>query len=152
MENEGGLKILIVNGPNLNLLGKRDVTHYGARTFDEFLVNLKTKFPAVQIDFFQSNVEGEIIQALHDADTHYDGVLLNAAAYTHTSVGIGDAVEAVNVPVVEVHISNIWNREGFRQKSFIAPHARGHITGFGLDGYTLGIWYFVQAKMNKDNF
>lgn len=136
-------KIIIINGPNLNLLGKREPNIYGSLTFNEFYDTVKSKFSSVSIEHFQSNIEGEIIDKLHEVGFDYDGVILNAAAYTHTSVGIGDAVAAITTPVVEVHISNTFNREEFRHQSFVAPHAKGVIVGFGLQSYELAIQSFL---------
>lgn len=138
------MKIRIINGPNLNLLGSREPSTYGTRSFDSFYVELQDKFPQVKLDHFQSNIEGELIDALHKAATICDGIILNAAAYTHTSVGLGDAVAAIQIPVVEVHISNTQAREPFRHVSYIAPHARGIITGFGLKSYELAIRSFLE--------
>ncbi|MDO9512957.1 MAG: type II 3-dehydroquinate dehydratase [Bacteroidales bacterium] len=133
------MKVLIINGPNLNLLGVREPGVYGEMTFEEFLEILVKALPEMQIDYFQSNVEGEIINQLHNAMTIYDGVVLNAGGYTHTSVSIADAIRAVSVPVVEVHVSNIFAREDFRKISLTAPNCVGCITGFGLKGYSLAI-------------
>jgi 3-dehydroquinate dehydratase-2 len=138
------MKILIINGPNLNLLGKREPGIYGNTDFDSYLGGLRAQFPAITIDYRQSNVEGEIINAIHAADGVYDGVILNAGGYTHTSVAIADAVAAVEVPVVEVHISSILKREEFRHISLIAPVAMGSIMGFGLDSYRLGLLAFLK--------
>lgn len=135
-------KLIIINGPNLNLLGKREPNIYGSLTFTEFLDEVKGKYPKVSIDYFQSNIEGELIDKLHEVGFSYDGIILNAAAYTHTSVGIGDAIKAIETPVVEVHISNTFNREEFRHQSFISPNARGVILGFGLQSYELAIQSF----------
>jgi len=135
-------KLIIINGPNLNLLGKREPNIYGSLSFTEFLEEIKEKYKNVEIDYFQSNIEGEIIDKLHDVGFSYDGVILNAAAYTHTSVGIGDAIKAIETPVVEVHISNTFNREEFRHQSFISPNAKGVILGFGLQSYELAIQSF----------
>ncbi|WJJ95816.1 type II 3-dehydroquinate dehydratase [Algibacter luteus] len=135
-------KLIIINGPNLNLLGKREPNIYGSLSFTEFLEEIKGKYQNVQIDYFQSNIEGEIIDKLHEVGFSYDGIILNAAAYTHTSVGIGDAVKAIETLVVEVHISNTFNREEFRHQSFISPNARGVILGFGLQSYELAIQSF----------
>ena len=134
------MKIIIVNGPNLNLLGKREQEIYGNQDFD---LQLKNQFSNVELTYFQSNVEGEIINCLHQVGFNYDGVILNAGAYSHTSVAIGDAVASISTPVVEVHISNLAAREEFRQKTFIAPHAKGVIFGFGLRGYELAIKSFL---------
>lgn len=138
------MNILIINGPNLNLLGKREPGIYGSQTFEEYLSVLRTQFGDIQIDYFQSNVEGEIINAIQDADVRYDGILLNAGGYTHTSVAIADAIGAVGVPVVEIHISSILAREEFRHISLLAPKCKGSIMGFGLDSYRLGILSFVK--------
>lgn len=133
------MKIIIINGPNLNLLGKREPEIYGAHSFDDYFKELQNKFSDVDLSYFQSNIEGEIIDKLHEVGFSYDGVILNAAAYTHTSVGIGDAVKATETPVVEVHISNVHAREEFRHQSFIAANAKGVIVGFGLKSYELAI-------------
>lgn len=140
------MKIKIINGPNLNLLGKREPEIYGSQGFDDFLITLKGLFPEDEIDYFQSNVEGEIINVIQEAGYSYDGIILNAGAYTHTSVAIGDAVAAITTPVIEVHISNIFARESFRHHSFIAPHAKGIIAGFGLKGYQLAIQFLHESK------
>ena len=133
------MKILILNGPNLNLQGRRDTDVYGTKTFEEFLTELRSSYPEVEMDYFQSNVEGELINALHRSMGVYDGVVLNAGGYTHTSVALRDAVAAVSPPVVEVHISSILAREEFRHQSLLAAVAIGSIMGFGLDSYRLGI-------------
>jgi 3-dehydroquinate dehydratase-2 len=137
------MKIAIINGPNLNLLGIREPGIYGRQTFEDFLKGLIEKYPNVQIDYFQSNVEGELVNELQRVGFEYDGVLLNAAAYTHTSVAIGDAVAAIKTPVLEIHISNVAAREDYRLRSFIASKCVGTITGLGLKGYELGILYFL---------
>ena len=137
------MKLIIINGPNLNLLGKREPEIYGSKTFEDFYRDLQLKFKNVELSYFQSNTEGEIIDKLHEVGFNYDGIILNAAAYTHTSVGIGDAVKAIETPVVEVHISNIHAREEFRQHSYISPNAKGVIFGFGLNGYELCILSFL---------
>ena len=136
-------KLIIINGPNLNLLGKREPNIYGSLTFTEFYEEVLKKYPNISIDYFQSNKEGELIDKLHEVGFDYDGIVLNAAAYTHTSVGIGDAVKAIETPVVEVHISNTFNREEFRHHSFISPNAKGVILGFGLQSYELAIQSFL---------
>jgi len=136
-------KIIIINGPNLNLLGKREPEIYGSESFEIFFKSLKEDFPGFHLDYYQSNIEGKIIDKLHQVGFCYDGIILNAAAYTHTSVGIGDAVNAISTPVIEVHISNIHSRENYRQNSFISPNARGVILGFGLDSYTLALKSFL---------
>jgi len=137
-------QLIIINGPNLNLLGKREPEIYGHQTFKEYLEDLKLKFPEVSIDYFQSNIEGELITKLQDVGFSYDGIILNAAAYTHTSVGIGDAIKAITTPVVEVHISNTFSREEFRHQSYISPNAKGVILGFGLQSYELAITSFLK--------
>lgn len=136
-------KLIIINGPNLNLLGKREPGIYGNLSFNEFLKEIKDKYADIQLDYYQSNVEGELINKLHDVGFTYDGIILNAAAYTHTSVGIGDAVKAIETPVVEVHISNTYAREEFRHQSYISPVAKGVILGFGLQSYELAIQSFL---------
>lgn len=138
------MKILIINGPNLNLLGKREPGIYGNTDFESYLGTLRARFAEIAIEYFQSNVEGEIIDAIHAADGVYDGILLNAGGYTHTSVAIADAVGAVSVPVVEIHISCILAREDFRHISLIAPVTAGSIMGFGLDSYRLGLLSFLK--------
>ncbi len=137
------MKLLIVNGPNLNLLGKREPAIYGTNTFDAYLKKLKADFPDVEIDYYQSNSEGALIDCIQQADGVYDGVVLNAGGYTHTSVALADAIGAVQVPVVEVHISSILARESFRHVSMIAPKCKGSIMGFGLDSYRLGVLSFM---------
>ncbi len=136
-------KLIIINGPNLNLLGKREPGIYGSLTFEEFFKTIKKKYIDVELDYFQSNVEGELINKMHDVGFSYDGIILNAAAYTHTSVGMGDAVKAIETPVVEVHISNTFGREAFRHQSYISPNAKGVILGFGLQSYELAIQSFL---------
>jgi 3-dehydroquinate dehydratase-2 len=135
-------QILIINGPNLNLLGTRQPQIYGEITFDEVLVDLRNKFPNTKIEFLQSNHEGEIIDALQQSS--HDGIVLNAGGYTHTSVAIRDAISAIEVPVVEVHISNISARESFRHESMLSPVCQGVIFGFGVKGYELALGYFVS--------
>jgi len=137
------MKISIINGPNLNLLGQREPGIYGAKSFLDYFDTLKNRFPAVEFDYFQSNVEGAIIDALHNVGFSSDGIILNAAAYTHTSVGIGDAIKAIDTSVIEVHISNTFAREDFRHTSYITPHAKGLIVGFGLDVYRLAVESFL---------
>lgn len=134
------MKTLIINGPNLNLVGTRNIHQYGGVNLNEYLSSLGDEF---DFNVFQSNVEGEIINMLHSAeDSNYNGIILNAGGYTHTSVAITDAIEAISIPVVEVHISNIFNREDFRNKSLISKNCVGHISGFGLESYRLGLEYF----------
>lgn len=137
------MKIIIINGPNLNLLGKREPEVYGDKTFEAYFAELQLKFKAVQLEYFQSNIEGAIIDKIQEAGFSYDGIVLNAASYTHTSVGIGDAVKAVDSPVVEVHISNTHKREDFRHVSYISSGAKGVILGFGLQSYDLAIQSFT---------
>ena len=133
------MKIIIINGPNLNLLGKREPSIYGSENFEGYLQKLRAAFSEIEIDYFQSNIEGEIIDKLHETGFSYDGILLNAGGYTHTSVSIGDAVQAIKTPVIEVHISNIFAREEYRHISYISPHAKGIISGLGIQGYRLGL-------------
>lgn len=137
------MKIIIINGPNLNLLGKREPNIYGSHSFEDYLSILITKFTTIDFAYYQSNIEGDIIDKLHEVGFNYDGIVLNAAAYTHTSVGIGDAVKAIETPVIEVHISNVHSREEFRHKSFIAASAKGVISGFGLKSYDLAVESFL---------
>ena len=138
------MKIIIINGPNLNLLGKREPNVYGTDSFEDYFESLQHKYSTIDFSYFQSNIEGEIIDKLHEVGFNYDGIILNAAAYTHTSVGIGDAVKAIETPVVEVHISNVHAREEFRHKSFIAANAKGVIVGFGLKSYELAVQSFLE--------
>ena len=133
------MKIQIINGPNLNLLGIREKDIYGDISFDDYFKELKSKFENVELHYYQSNVEGELINKIQDVGFSFDGIILNAAAYTHTSVGISDAVRGIKTPVIEVHISNTKSREDFRAKSFISPYAQGIIQGFGLYSYDLAI-------------
>ena len=137
------MKIIIINGPNLNLLGKREPEVYGAKSFEAYLGSLREAFPEVELAYYQSNIEGELISRLQEAGFSYDGIVLNAGAYTHTSIGIGDAVKAIETPVVEVHISNVAAREPFRHSSYISAGAKGVIFGFGLKGYDLAIRSFL---------
>lgn len=137
------MQLLILNGPNLNLLGQRQPEVYGNQSFDSYFDELKLQFPSVQLDYFQSNVEGEIINKLQEAGFSYDGILLNAGAYTHTSVAISDCIKAITSPVVEVHISNTFSRETFRHQSYISPHVKGVIIGFGLKSYAIAIQSFL---------
>jgi len=133
------MKIIIINGPNLNLLGKREPEIYGNHTFADYLTILKTEFPDVELEYFQSNIEGEIITKLQEVGFSYHGIILNAGAYTHTSIGIADAIKSITTPVIEVHISNTFSRETFRHTSYISPVAKGVIIGFGLDSYKLAL-------------
>ena len=133
------MNVIIINGPNLNLLGKREVSIYGNISFDDYMKNLKSKFTSINLSYFQSNVEGEIINKLHETGVSYDCILLNAGGYTHTSVAILDALLAVKLPTIEVHITNIYNREDFRKKSLISKAAKGIICGFGIKGYIMAL-------------
>ena len=133
------MRILILNGPNLNLLGTREPSVYGTRSFDDCLRELRVKHPSASIDHFQSNLEGELIDRIHSAPGNYDGIILNAGGYTHTSVAIADAVAAIPVPIVEVHLSNLARREPFRHTSLLTPVCRGAILGFGLESYELAL-------------
>jgi len=138
------MKLIIINGPNLNLLGSREPSVYGNEFFSDYLEKLRVWFPEVQIDYFQSNIEGELINKIHETGFTFDGIILNAGGYTHTSVALTDAIIAVNAPVIEVHISNIFSREDFRQRSIIGPNCAGCISGFGLDSYRLAIQGFFK--------
>ena len=140
------MKIAIINGPNLNLLGKREVSVYGNISFEEFLEQLKKKFSQVSFNYFQSNVEGELINELQKVGFEYDGIIFNPGGYTHTSVAIGDAVAAIKTPVVEVHISNVHAREDFRKLSHVSGKAAGSIIGLGLKGYELAVEYFLSKS------
>lgn len=137
------MKLIIINGPNLNLLGKRETDVYGTHTFDEILLRLKTKFPEIVIEYFQSNIEGELINKLHDVGFTFDGIIFNAGAYTHTSIAIADAVKAIKTPVIEVHMSNVLQREDFRHVSYLTPVCKGIIAGFGSKSYELAIQSFL---------
>ncbi len=137
------MKISIINGPNLNLLGKREPEIYGTETFEDYLNTLKSKFPNVELTYFQSNIEGELIGKIQEFGFSYDGIILNAGAYTHTSVGIGDAIKAITTPVIEVHISNTYSRESFRHQSYISGNAKGVILGFGMRSYELAVLSFL---------
>ena len=139
------MKILILNGPNLNLQGRRDTDVYGTKTFEEFLEELRARYVEDRLDYLQSNVEGELINALHGSVGEYDGVVFNAGGYTHTSVALRDAIDAISVPVIEIHISNVSAREEFRHTSLIGATCIGTIAGFGLDSYRLG----VEAMLNR---
>ena len=138
------MKIQIINGPNLNLLGLREKDIYGDISFDDYFKELKSKFQNIDLYYYQSNVEGELINKIQEVGFSFDGIILNAAAYTHTSVGISDAVRGINIPVIEVHISNTKSREEFRKKSFISPHVEGIIQGFGLYSYDLAILSLIN--------
>lgn len=138
------MKVSIINGPNLNLLGKREPSVYGSQTFEDFLSELKAKYPQVAFDYFQSNVEGELINELQRVGFEYDGIILNPGGYTHTSVAIGDAIASIKVPVIEVHISNVHAREEFRKLSHVSGKAAGSIIGLGLKGYELALQYLLK--------
>ncbi len=138
------MKILLINGPNLNLLGKREPGIYGNQTFEEYFTALQNQFSEIELSYFQSNIEGELITKIQEADDSFDGIILNAAAYTHTSIGIGDAIKAIQTPVIEVHISNTFGREEFRHQSYISPNAKGVILGFGMQSYELAIHSFLK--------
>jgi 3-dehydroquinate dehydratase-2 len=138
------MRIQIINGPNLNLLGKREPEVYGTQAFETFFLTLQQSFPQVELHYFQSNIEGEIINTIQDVGFSFDGIVLNAGAYTHTSVAIHDAIAAITAPVVEVHISNIYAREEFRHRSLISGNCAGQISGFGLQGYVLALVYLMN--------
>jgi 3-dehydroquinate dehydratase-2 len=138
------MRIMIINGPNLNLLGKREPSVYGDVSFEDYLSRLRAEFPQHSIEYFQSNIEGEIINTLQNSGFSFDGIIINAGGYTHSSVAIGDTVKAILTPVVEVHISNIFSREDFRHISYVAPGAKGSISGFGLDSYRLALLSFQE--------
>jgi len=137
------MKLLLINGPNLNLLGTRETDVYGTETFESYFEKLKVQFPAIELSYYQSNIEGELISKIQEVGFSHTGIILNAGAYTHTSIGIADAIKAITTPVVEVHISNTFSRETFRHQSFISPHAKGVIIGFGLHSYHLAIQSFL---------
>ena len=137
------MKICIINGPNLNLLGKREPEIYGTLTFEEYFSSLKKKYPSLQLSYYQSNIEGELIGKIQELGFTFEGIILNAGAYTHTSVGIGDAIKAITTPVIEVHISNTYARESFRHQSYISGNAKGVVLGFGLKSYDLAIESFL---------
>lgn len=140
------MKLQIINGPNLNLLGKREPEVYGNKTFDTFYHDLKKRFPQVEFSYYQSNIEGEIINKLQETGFTVDGIILNAGAYTHTSIAIHDAIASIKTPVVEVHISNIYAREEFRHISLITSKCAGLITGLGMEGYALAVQFFINSK------
>ena len=140
------MRIQIINGPNLNLLGKREPNIYGGRSFEEYLQTLTDTYPTVQIDYYHSNVEGELINKIHEVGFEADGIVLNAGAYTHYSLALMDAIKCVSTPVVEVHISNVHQREEFRRHSVISPACKGVICGFGLDSYRLAIEALLHAR------
>ena len=140
------MNIQIINGPNLNLLGKRETSIYGSESFEDFFETLKKRFPSLSLHYYQSNVEGEIVNKLHEVGFSFDGIVLNAGAYTHTSVAIHDAIGGIKTPVVEVHISNVYAREEFRHKSLITSKCAGMLTGFGMEGYALALTYLMDRK------
>lgn len=140
------MKIQIINGPNLNLLGKREPSVYGNQSFEEFFEVLQTRYPQLELHYYQSNVEGELINKLHEVGFTFDGIILNAGAYTHTSVALHDALGAIKTPTVEVHISNVYAREEFRHKSLITSKCVGLLTGFGMEGYALAIQYLIRPR------
>jgi 3-dehydroquinate dehydratase II len=143
------LHLSIVNGPNLNLLGIREPHIYGRHSFEHYYGLLQSRFPAISIDYYQNNVEGELINYLHDCREKVQGIILNAGAYTHTSIALADAVAAIGVPVIEVHISNILAREDYRKTSFIASRCIGSISGLGMDGYALAVQYFIDKLSSE---
>jgi len=143
------MKIQIINGPNLNLLGKREPDKYGSMPFEEFLGMVRKRYPETGLDYYQSNIEGEIINMIHETGFSYDGIILNAGGYTHTSVSIGDAIASVPSPVIEVHITNILSREEFRHTSLIGKNCKGTISGFGLDSYRLAVEALIEIDRNK---
>lgn len=138
------MKLIIINGPNLNLLGTREPETYGKESFEDYFSKLQFQFREVELSYFQSNIEGEIVNEIQKSDKEFDGIVLNAAAYTHTSIAIGDAVKAISTPVVEVHISNTFSRESFRHSSYISANAKGVILGFGLQSYDLALTSFLK--------
>ena len=140
------MKFIIINGPNLNLLGKREPDIYGSKSFEIFFNELQSKYTSVHLEFYQSNVEGELINKIHETGFTYSGIIINAGAYAHTSVAIGDAVAVIKTPAVEVHISNIFAREEYRHHSYLTPHCKGMISGLGLDVYELALIYFMMEQ------
>ena len=133
------LKIAIINGPNLNLLGKREVEIYGNQSFEDYFKTIQSKYPTIELSYFQSNIEGELINKLHELGFNYNGIIINAGAYTHTSIAISDAIAGIKTPVIEVHISNVFAREDYRHVSYLGKHCKGSISGFGLKGYEMAI-------------
>ena len=140
------MKILVINGPNLNLLGKREPDIYGSRTFEDFFLEMKTQFPQIELEYFQSNHEGALLDKLHEAGFVADGIVLNAGAFAHTSIALADAVGAITAPVIEVHISNVHQREAFRHHSYLSAKCVGSIVGLGLEGYRLAVSYFLRKN------
>jgi 3-dehydroquinate dehydratase-2 len=143
------MKIQIINGPNLNLLGKRETSIYGNQSFEDFFATLKPRFPEFELHYYQSNIEGEIVSKLHEVGFSFDGIILNAGAYTHTSVAIHDAIAGIKTPVIEVHISNVYAREEFRHKSLITSKCTGLLTGFGMEGYALALAFLKNTKQKN---
>lgn len=139
------MKIMIINGPNLNLLGRREPTIYGDRGFEDYFALLCKKYPEIELEYYQSNVEGELVNKLHEAGFDYDGIIINAGAYTHTSIALHDAIKGISTPVIEVHISNVAAREPYRHDSYLSSAAAGCIFGFGMRGYELGIKAIVDS-------
>lgn len=144
-----GMKIQIINGPNLNLLGKRETSIYGDQSFEVYLAKLKTRFPGTELFYFQSNIEGELINKIYEVGFAFNGIIINAGAYTHTSVALHDAIAGIETPTIEVHISNVYAREDFRHRSLITSKCKGLLTGFGLEGYAMAVQYFLQNKEIK---
>ncbi len=140
------MKIILINGPNLNLLGKREPEIYGNKSFEQYFEELKAKYPHVELEYFQSNVEGFLIDKLHEVGFSHDGIIVNFGAYTHTSIALADAISGIKTPVVEVHISNIHSREEFRHKSYSGAKAKACLTGFGLYGYEMALNYFLNKN------
>ena len=140
------MKLLIINGPNLNLLGKREKSIYGENSFEDYYETLQTEFPKINFEYYQSNVEGELINKLHEVGFSYDAIIMNAGAYTHTSIGIGDAIAGIETPVIEVHISNVYAREDYRHQSLMAKNCIGVIAGMGLNSYRLAILHFLSLS------
>jgi 3-dehydroquinate dehydratase-2 len=144
------MKIQIINGPNLNLLGIREPEKYGTTSFEEYLGKIRNQFPEIKIDYFQSNIEGEIISKIHETGFSFDGIILNAGGYTHTSVSVADAVASVKTPVIEVHITNLAAREEFRHVSLVGRYSKGSIIGLGLDGYRLAVEALIEMNMKRE--
>jgi 3-dehydroquinate dehydratase II len=144
------MRIQIINGPNLNLLGRRETSIYGSESFEDFFARLKKRFPQLDLHYYQSNVEGELVNKIHEVGFSFDGIIINAGAYTHTSVAIHDALGGIKTPTVEVHISNVYAREEFRHKSLITSKCVGMLTGFGLEGYALALQYFATHVREID--
>jgi 3-dehydroquinate dehydratase-2 len=140
------MKVIIINGPNLNLLGKREPEIYGTQTFEDYFLTLQHLFPAIELSYFQSNVEGELINKLHEVGFSYDGIILNAGGYTHTSVALADGVAGIKTPVIEVHVSNIFAREEYRHVSLLSKHCVGIVSGLGLAGYEMAIRFLVATR------